>query len=425
MSGLDIDRGGAISVDPAALRDAAARIAALASEFGRAHRAVSRAHGAVLGASALTPCVDADALRASSERLSLLGDECERAVVGTRLMADVFEYVDLQVEADALALHDAAAADRLRVRMERLAETDDRIPDMAAMRIAGWREHRFDGYDDQGDWLGALGPLFGLASLIGSFSGRGAVWPWMRLTGKADPVTVTPVSVTGQSRPPEGLEDALRRMPDAEAGAQIAIEKLTMPDGRTTYIAYIAGTQSALLGGSEPWDMESNHELYAGRISASYQATLDALAAAGARPGDEVDVVAHSQAGMIAAYLSHQSGFDVKLQISVGSPVVDVADADQTLVRLAHTDDVVYRLSDGGPAAASGAPGSFVATRVDDTAGELTDPWDPHLLESYADLAAEADASGDPRVDDLDVFWDDFGRAVSVERIEYHAERVG
>ena len=113
----------------------------------------------------------------------------------------------------------------------------------------------------------------------------------------------------------------------------------------------------------------------------------------------------------------------MKLQISLGSPVVDVADPDQTLVRLAHTDDPVYRLSDGGTATASGTPGSFVATRVDDPEG-LSDPWDPHLLESYADLAGDVDASSDPRVGDLDVFWDEFGRAVAVERTEYHAERA-
>lgn len=424
MSGLTIDHGGAISVDPEALRDAATRIDALAGELDRAHGAVVRAHRVIVGTTGFAERVDAGALWATGERVAALRGECENAGVGTRLMADVFEYVELQVEAESLAERDKAGADRLRLRMERLAASDSRLPDMAAMRVADWRSHRFDGLDRQDDWLGLLGPLFGLVKLVGSASGRGTVWPWMRLSGTADPVTVTPISTTTPARPPSGLRDALQRMPDTRAGAQVAVEKLVMPDGRAKYVAYIAGTQSALAGGSEPWDMKSNQELYTGQASASYQATLDALAAAGAEPGDEVDLVAHSQAGMIAAYLSHQSGYDVKLQISVGSPVVDVADADQALVRLAHTDDPVYRLSDGGTAAASGAPGSFVATREDDPAW-LTDPWDPHLMESYVDLATEVEASGDPRVDDLDVFWDDFGRAVSVERIEYHAERTG
>jgi hypothetical protein len=213
-------------------------------------------------------------------------------------------------------------------------------------------------------------------------------------------------------------------MPDSRAGAQVAVEKLTMPDGSSKFIAYIAGTQSPTIGGSEPWDMRSNLQLYTGQRSASYQATLDALADAGARPGDEVDVVAHSQAGMIAAYLSHQSAYDVALQVSIGSPVVDMASDDQTLVRLAHTDDPVYRLSDGGTPAASGSPDSFVATRTDDTVLGPTDPWDPHLMDSYLDLAEEVDASGDPRVEALDRFWDDYGEAVSIERTEYHAERT-
>ncbi|MBO9625925.1 MAG: hypothetical protein J7484_06085 [Microbacterium sp.] len=425
MSGLNIDHGGAISVDPAAMREAASRIAALAADFDRAREAVVNAYRAVLGSIGAETCVDTAALWTAGERMARLRDECEDAGAGTRLMADVFEYVELQVEAEAMALHDQAGADRLRQRMEELAASDARIADMAAMRVADWRGDRFEGLDEQGDWGGLLGPLFGLVSLVGSGSGRGTVWPWMRLSGTADPVTVTPVSTTSPARAPSGLRDALERMPNTGAGAQVAVEKLVMPGGRTTYIAYVAGTQSALAGGREPWDMTSNQQLYSGQMSASYQATVDALAAAGAKPGDEVDIVAHSQAGMIASYLSHQSGFDVKLQISVGSPVVDVADADQTLIRLAHTDDPVYRLSDGGTAAASGSPGSFVATREDEPASVLTDPWDPHLMESYLDLATEVELSGDPRVQALDTFWDDFGRAVSVERIEYHAERVG
>jgi len=35
-----------------------------------------------------------------------------------------------------------------------------------------------------------------------------------------------------------------------------------------------------------------------------------------------------------------------------------------------------------------------------------------------------ADASGDPRVEALDGFWDELSDAEIIERTEYHAERV-
>src|SRR5690606_41610677 len=94
-----------------------------------------------------------------------------------------------------------------------------------------------------------------------------------------------------------------------------------MPDGRKRSMLCAKGKQTVGFGGSDPWDMKSNKELYTGERSASYQATLDALVASGAKPGDGVDVYAHSQAGMIAAHLSMESEFDVRVQVTAGSPV--------------------------------------------------------------------------------------------------------
>ena len=144
-----------------------------------------------------------------------------------------------------------------------------------------------------------------------------------------------------------GLASAFRRMPSA-GGAQLAIEKYTVPGESPRYVVYVSGSRSMSLregGGPEAWDMKSNIELYTGGRSASYQATLDALAATGARPGDRVDVVAHSQGGMIAAHLSMESAFTVTTQITAGSPVEPMLPADQTLVQLRHTDDAVSALA--------------------------------------------------------------------------------
>lgn len=423
-SGIDIGYGGAIAVDPDVLRDVAARMVGLSGDFGDACSAIRTAHQLVVDTAGLSENVDTAALWASGDAAERLRQECESAVVGTRLMADVYEYTELKAEADALALTDQAAADALYLRMEALAAGDPRVADMSTMLVQGWEDARFEGLDGQ-FVPGGLGVLFGLGGIVGTHAGLGKLWPGMRLTHVFHKVEVCPVKTASPTGAPTSISDAFRRMPQSE-DAQVAVEKYTMADGSAKYVAYLVGTQSAGFGGDQPWDMKSNTELYGGTTSASYQATLDALEAAGAQPGDEVDVVAHSQSGMIAAHLSMESEFDVHVQITAGSPVEPTVGDDQILVQFRHTDDVVSSLSGGGSPGASGSPGSFTVTREGDPGAGLQDLLlDTHMLDSYIETAELAEKSGDPRVESLDDFWAGLNEAVEIERTEYHAERNG
>ncbi|MFF5624601.1 hypothetical protein ACFY5A_04490 [Microbacterium sp. NPDC012755] len=423
---MEIDHGGAICVDPESLREVAARLAALATDIDGARSSIMRAHRIIVDAPGAGEQVDTVALWASGERAEELRSECDSAVIGIRLMADVYEYVELQAEADALALAHDAGADVLRRRMERLADGDARIPDMATLLVQGWKDERFRGLDSQFNLGGLLAPLFLGAGAVGA-TGLGVIPAGSRLTGTADPVSVTPVRTSSPSGAPAGAADALRRMPSA-AGAQVAVEKYTMPGGEARYVTYLSGTQNAwpqsLLGGKEPWDMKSNRELYTGRRSSSYQATLDALAAAGAKPGDEVDVVAHSQSGMIAAHLAMESDYDVKVQITAGSPVEPALDDDQTIVQFRHTDDLVSSLAGGGSPGGTGSADSVTVTREGDPRDGIQDAGlETHQLRTYIETAEMADASGDPRIEALGEFWADLDEAVEVERTEYRATR--
>lgn len=426
MSGPNIDHGGAISVDPDALRDVAARMAGLAGDFSDARGSIESAHRVIVATPGLSEHVDTAALWASGVRAEELSVEIDSAVVGTRLMADVFEYVELKAAADALAVGDEAAAEELRLRMERLAAGDARIPDMATMLVQSWKDQRFEGLDSQYSLGGALTPFFLGAGFVGANARLGKVWPGMRLTGRADPVSIAPVQTSSPAGAPTSAAEAFRRMPSSE-GAQIAMEKYTMPDGSTTYVAFLKGTQNFIPwqgGGSEPWDMTSNVELYTGKTSASYQATLDALAAAGAQPGDEVDIVAHSQSGMIAAHLAMESEYDVRVQITAGSPVEPTLDDDQTIIQFRHTDDLVSGLAGGGSPGGTGSPESATVTREGDPQDGLQDVWlNAHHLDTYIETAEMADESGDPRIESLDEFWERLNDATEIERTEYHAER--
>lgn len=422
-STIDIGYGGAISVDPEALRDVAARMVGLSGDFDAAVAAVRTAHALVVETTGLSALVDTVALWASGDRAAQLREDCDSAVAGTRLMADVYEYTELKAEADALALSDAAAADLLYLRMEALAE-DPRVAEMSSLLVQGWKDGRFEGLDSQ-FVPGPMNQFFGSIGLLGATAGLGKIWPWMRFMPMHHKVEVCPVKTSSPITGPTGLADAFRRMPATE-GAQVAVEKYTMEDGTEKFVAYVKGTQSIGFGGEQPWDMQSNRELYTGKASASYQATLDALAAAGAQPGDEVDIVAHSQAGMIAAHISMEGTYDVRVQITAGSPVEPTVADDQTLVQLRHTDDMVSSLSGGGSPGGTGAPGSFTITREGNPDPSLRDMLlETHMLDAYIETAEMADDSGDPRVEALDEFWSGLNEAVDIERTEYQATRDG
>lgn len=425
MSGLNIDHGGAIAVDPDDLRRIGRRMDAVAAGYARAGTSIERAYEHVVDTPGLSAHVDLVGLWALGESIRALRDDCRDAVESTLLMADVFEYVELQVE--ALMGGRTGAGDAAREGMRRLEDADGRIPGLAESLLAHWREERFEGLVTQQPFGGLLGPVFLWAALISGGSGLGVIPRGAVLHGTAEPVTVAPVRSSAPQGAPRGLAGAVGRIPE-KRGAQVAVEKYTFAGGATSYVVYIKGTQTFApsdWGGRDPWDMKSNSELYSGRMSASYASTVAALEAAGARPGDQVEIVAHSQGGAIASRLAMQGGYDVPLVVTAGSPVDPTLADGQTLVSLGHTDDVVRALSGGGSPAGSGSPDSVTVTREGDPGFTWGgDAGRPHHLASYVELAQQADESGDPRIAELDAFWAHLDGAEVIERTEFRAERV-
>jgi len=428
MSGeLEIDHGGAIAVDTEQIRAVGARIATLATPFEEARAAVRRALDVIVCTLSLADEVGTDALRTSAAKIDGMRIDAEDTAVKTMLMADAFEVVELRAQAEGLQLTDAAAAAVLLARVDRMLAADERLQPMVDELMAQWRAERFEGLGTQWDFGGQLPPFFLFGALVGLTSGVGVVRPGTTLKGSSDPVTVVPVKSSKPATGPTTLHGALTRMP-SDPRAQVAVEKLTFPDGSKKYMVYVVGTQNFLpwqAGGTEPWDMKSNTELYSGYRSASYQSVLDAMTAAGASPGDTVGIVAHSQAGMIAAHLAVESDFDVEFVAPVGSPKTPMVGDDTLLAQLAHTDDVVVSLSGGGSPAGSGSPDSFVATRVGDPDPGFQDvTLAPHRWEPYLETASMIDESDDPRAVALGAYLGTLGEAVAVERTEYHAERT-
>lgn len=426
MSDLVIRSGSAVEVDTASLRAVAVELRGIG---GEAHDVAADANAAA----ALVAEVGADALLAHTEiflvaaAITRAADDAYDLSEAVDRAAELYDTVELLVARDlAQATGDTAAARRLS---RALADVPVSTIDAAERAIArggdgGELERQaFLGGLVHGSSITALLPLLvGGARVVVDAVGRGRVAAGSTLAGPATPVRVRPVA-TAAAAAPASLAAAAARIPGG-GEARVRVERYAMPSGRTEYAVYLAGTQSGA-GDDEAFDMASNISLYAGERSASYDAALAALDAAGAQPGDVVHAFGHSQGAMVGERLALEGPYDTRTLASFGSPV-QVDAGDTTLaVSVQHSDDPIVALQDGGHAAGVGAPGSFVAERVADPLPGARDLGMPaHQLTAYVETAGLVDASTDPRVDAVRDVFERLGGAESVIVTDYAAERV-
>ncbi|WP_309066052.1 hypothetical protein [Microbacterium sp.] len=441
---LEITSGGAIAVDSGVVRDIGRRMEAVGRQLEEAADLLRRAGHAVGQTSTVARRVDTGALAACAGRLSERAAEVADNARGTAVMADTFELVELRAEQQALSVHSPHAALALQERIDELVRADPGIEDRVVMLTEEWEKHRFDGLENQGWdlWALAAGILWPLLPVrvfpVGSVLAgkpvagflqrlaaaadalqRGVLPRGTRLQGPPPPVQMA-MTGTGTAAPARSLKDSLQRIPSGRTG-QVVVEKYTTRDGATRFVTYIDGTRTALLGTAEPWDSESNWDLYMQRDAAvSQQAVLQALDAAGARPGDRVDFVGYSQGAAIASLIAMEGRYDTGTVITAGSPVQPSLEQDQLLVELRHRGDPVSSLAEGGSAGGTGAPDSFEVRRT----VEAGSPIDPHLLTGYVETAEMVDGSGDPRVTRLhETFYAELAEAETVEVMEFTARR--
>jgi len=466
---LQIRSGGVVAVDTWTLKSTADRFVGARLDLEGIRERLGALQNMLLGERRYAWDAASTASVLSAQLLDVQ-TEAEAIAGALREAAAIYEVVELDVQLGAARAGDDAVL--IGVLEARRAQVIAEYPDAAARAFSAQyafaTEWQHELVRQATRWAVGVGDEFGPQAAViggatlGAFTFAGAAFVGLagtgrlsrdaRLAGKAGPVTVTPVApaapggsipavapgaagavAVGLSAPsstrspaavaPQSLAAATARIP-GEGAARVRVEKYTMPDGTRQAVVYIAGMQSAGAGGDEPWDNESNVELYAGRESDSYAATEAALAASGVRPGDEVHVVAFSQGAMIGAHLALEGDYDVKTLVSLGSPVDADVGPDTLSVTLRHTDDPVAGLAGGGHGEAVGAAGSFVAERVYDPDTGNDDALLPaHRLTAYTETAAMADASADPRMAGVRDLLGTLAGAESVEVAEYAAVR--
>lgn len=441
--GLTITSGGAISVDSEAIRAVGRRLAGVAKQVRRAAETTRRAQHTLMQIAEVPGYVQTEQIAECAYRLDRLGDDADRYATAAQTMADVFELVELRTQQNLMSASDPRAALAVEDRIHELLASDPTIEASADSFVAAWQEHRFDGLTGQ-RWDAAFDVMttaafgvLGAAILrmfyrpIGSTMAvglgeavkldLGVLPPGTTLHGAQPAVSVKQIT-SERVAPASNLKEVMERVPSGSR-AQVAVEKYTMKDGSTRFVTYIDGTRQDEEGNGEPWDMQSNVDMYLEHHrTASHQAVLEALRLAGANPGDAVDIAGYSQGAMIGSFVAMDSPYAVNTVIVAGDPVEPTLRPDQTLVSLQNEADPVHALALGGTAGGTGSPDSFTVVR---DVADRASPIDPHLRPAYVETAAQADASGDVRVKRLDdtFFAAELGQAVSVERMEFSAER--
>ncbi|MBN9177426.1 MAG: hypothetical protein J0I43_08695 [Microbacterium sp.] len=422
---LDIGSGGIVAVDTESLRAAAAALRALGAECDDIEAQLGAARRG-LGAHAVELAGASAAAQDAAAQVARIAGDLDR-------MADVYEFVEVSAQIElAGAAGDQDLANALRGRILALVAADPGLLAALAVETARWRTAEPGALWRQNDLpFLPLAPggdvtLLGLAGVLLSGAattlGLGTVPRGTRLGGPEAPVTVTRLGTSGGVvAPPASLADTVDRIPRGEG--RVRVERYTMPDGSRRFAAYVAGTVTTT-DRREPMDWWSNLALYGRGHAASEAAVAAALADAGARPGDSVELFGHSQGGMAASSLALSEEYDVPLLVTYGDPVQAEVGESTLSVAVRHLDDPVSALAGGGTAAGVGAAGSFVATR--ETPGTLAtgqSPIDPHLLGAYRETATMLDASTDPRMGGVRERLAELAQAGSVEVFTYSATR--
>lgn len=264
--------------------------------------------------------------------------------------------------------------------------------------------------------FGAAGVPAGLALLfgraLGARDGAAALAALAKLAsgGGKGPLVETGQRVTsvGTPRgvePPHTVGELAERVPSSGGDSpQVRVERYGS-EADPRWVVYIAGTGDfSLTPQSDSFDMTSNIHATAGGDAASERAVRDALTAAGAKPGDPLLPIGHSQGGLLAAMLAQDPDMNVVGYVSMGGPVGSVTVADVPGVSIEHTEDLVPAL--GGTAKPSDSLVT-VGRSVLDNAAESA-PLAVHGLDYYRETASLISASDESRLQDFDQLVSDF-----------------
>ncbi len=177
---------------------------------------------------------------------------------------------------------------------------------------------------------------------------------------------------------------------DAAPAATVTLQRLDHPDGTTTWVVAIPGTQTMGMLGDVPTDMATNAELMAGAVDPMSVGVLRAMDAVGVGPEDRVVLAGHSQGGMVAMSVAALAAGSYRVAgvLTAGSPNIPrQVPSSVPVVRVQHRQDAVPQ-TDGAPTPV-GTHASVVEWNLD--AEHAVTSGEAHDVHTYARTVRELD----------------------------------
>ncbi|MGO1235435.1 MAG: hypothetical protein ACTHY8_06235 [Microbacterium gubbeenense] len=439
---LEVSQGSVVAVDPDELRAIANRVRGAASLADSALDHIGRANAIQAQVPAEWTIVWADVMT-PVQRCEWWQDDAVRLADGLDAAADAYEVIELRV----LLQMDGAGDGSESRRLEGILARNPAAGEAADHLWAAWEATSGDGLVE--NWMGAgVMGAYVMALLVGGIrrfrttGGRragslGEPGRAARRSGRVPGTSGRFVDMleqrVGATTAPTGLASSVARIPNGETEAfgekaRVRIDKYAFPTGEERFVVYISGSRGAPWKDGDPFDWGNNVGLYLGEAeSEGYDFVLEALERAGAQEGSFVDVNGFSQGTMVAQRIATDSDFRVGHVTTIGAPVRMPVGEDVTSIAIAHDDDPVAALSDGGSPASLGDDDSLLIRRTYDEAATGLREWKvgAHRVSAYEQTARLFEQSGDPRAESVREYYAQLGRASSVESFVYHAPEGG
>jgi hypothetical protein len=267
---------------------------------------------------------------------------------------------------------------------------------------------------------GGVGAL-GLPSSAAGLAAAGSAFGLFRETG----VRVTKVMSQDGGSAPGGLSERLERIPNpAEdvGGAQIRIDRYTLPGLPDHFDVYLAGTVTFdPKATTEPFDLTSDVAGVAQDSPGAARAVAEAMRAAGITSKSPVVFNGYSEGGLIATLLASSGHYNVKGLVTFGAPAgqVRIAAAIPVLT-VRNTDDLVPATGgyDINPHAVIVERSAFDGHNIPN---DLAVP--AHRLPAYRVTAALADQSKNESLTSLLTPLDRFGGSGAARTTLWRAVR--
>lgn len=164
----------------------------------------------------------------------------------------------------------------------------------------------------------------------------------------------------------------------------------------SSYTVVVQGTSRWDIHGLDPQDMGSNFEAYSGWNSDAEEAVKVALEKTNIPAGAPVELIGHSQGGIVVGKLSADPAFTKKYHVvsamTTGAPIARYQPVPQVnMLSFEHRSDVVSALD----LQRNTTLPNHTTVRADIPAGVRRDPLNSHSLDFYERTAKDAQASGD------------------------------